>query len=61
MDENQTPARDPFIEEVRALKAEASARFGHDLAKIGAHLREIERSMAKPPLPPPSSASTKVA
>lgn len=37
------PTGDPFIDEIRRLKWEASARFGHDPERMFAHLKELER------------------
>ena len=45
--ENHPPFEDPFIDEVRALKERASARFDHDLGRIFEHPREIERRVGQ--------------
>lgn len=35
--------RDPLIDEVRRARMELSARFGHDIKKLGAFLRKEEQ------------------
>lgn len=41
------PTGDPLIDEVRAIKYELSARFGHDIERLGAHLKAIQEEMAR--------------
>lgn len=41
------PTGDPFIDEVRAIKYELSARFDHDVEKLGAHLKAIQENIAR--------------
>jgi len=42
-DENErSEYEDPFLDEVRALRRDFSARFDHDLDKLCDHLEEIE-------------------
>lgn len=36
--------RDPLVDEVRRIRAEVSAEYGHDLEKLCEHLREVEAS-----------------
>jgi len=36
------PSKDAIVDEVRAIRAEISAQFGNDIAKLSEHLREIE-------------------
>jgi hypothetical protein len=50
-------ACDPGIEEVRALRRELSERFGHDLARLGQHLRAIEQKHADRVVQPPDRSS----
>ena len=33
---------DPNVDEIRAIRAELSARFGNDVGKLCAHLRHVE-------------------
>jgi hypothetical protein len=46
------PTGDPLIDEVRRMKWEVSARFGHDPKKLFEYLRELQKShpggIAKP-------------
>ena len=37
------PHSDPLIEEVRALRRGISERFGNDVDRLCAHLREVQR------------------
>jgi len=39
---------DPFLDEVRALKREASERAGHNIDLLCKQLQEIERTMNNP-------------
>ena len=41
------PTSDPFIDEVRAIKYELSARFDHDVDKLGAHLKAVQEDIAR--------------
>jgi hypothetical protein len=41
------PTGDPFIDEVRAIKYELSARFDHDIERLGAHLKAIQEDIAR--------------
>lgn len=34
---------DPIISEIRRVRHETSARFGHDVRRLGAHYMEMER------------------
>jgi hypothetical protein len=34
---------DPLIEEVRAIRREIGAQFGHDVERLCEHLREVQR------------------
>jgi hypothetical protein len=43
---------DPIVEEIRGHREEHAARFGHDLRRIVADLREKERRSARPLLNP---------
>lgn len=38
---------DAFIDEVRAIKYELSARFDHDIEKLGAHLKAVQEDIAR--------------
>lgn len=42
-----TPTGDPLIDEVRAIKYELSARFDHDIEKLGAHLKAVQEDIAR--------------
>jgi len=42
-----TPTGDPLIDEVRAIKYELSARFDHDIERLGAHLKAIQEDIAR--------------
>ncbi|MEZ6234341.1 MAG: hypothetical protein R3B68_09140 [Phycisphaerales bacterium] len=59
--ENHPPLEDPFLDEVRALKERASARFDHDLTRIFEHLREIERRHADRVVPDQDAGRGQVA
>lgn len=59
--ENESAFSDPFLDEVHALKAAASARFGDDLNRIFAHLREIERQNADRLVRPPDHDAERAA
>jgi len=41
------PTGDAFIDEVRAIKGELSARFDHDLEELGAHLKAVQKDIAQ--------------
>jgi len=41
------PTGDPLIDEVRALKYELSARFGHDIERLGDHLKALQEDIAR--------------
>jgi hypothetical protein len=41
------PTGDPLIDEVRAIKYELSARFDHDVEKLGAHLKAVQEDIAR--------------
>jgi hypothetical protein len=41
------PTGDPFIDEVRAIKYELSARFDHDVERLGAHLKALQEDIAR--------------
>ena len=41
------PTGDPLIDEVRAVKYELSARFDHDVERLGAHLKAIQEDIAR--------------
>ena len=41
------PTADPFIDEVRAIKYELSARFDHDIDRLGAHLKAVQEDIAR--------------
>ena len=41
------PEGDPLIDEVRAIKYELSARFDHDVEKLGAHLKTVQEDIAR--------------
>ena len=53
---------DPLVDEIRAIKESISARFDHDVVKLGEHLRrEQERSgrriiRRKPVRPQPTTS-----
>jgi hypothetical protein len=34
---------DPIISEIRRVRREISARFGHDVRRLGAHYMELEK------------------
>ena len=36
--------RDPLIDEVRRIRTDLSAEYGHDLGKLCNHLREVQAS-----------------
>ena len=44
--EKPTPRSDAIVDEVRAIRAELSARFGNDIDKLCDHLRSIEAQYA---------------
>lgn len=56
VDPPETP--DPFIDEARALKRDASERFGNDPARIAEHLRAIERARPDNVVEPPRDRAT---
>jgi len=41
------PTGDSFIDEVRAMKYELSARFDHDIERLGDHLKELQEDIAR--------------
>ena len=41
------PTGDPLIDEVRAIKYELSARFDHDIERLGAHLKAVQEDIAR--------------
>ncbi len=41
------PTGDPLIDEVRAIKYELSARFDHDVERLGAHLKALQEEIAR--------------
>ena len=41
------PTGDPLIDEVRAIKYELSARFDHDVEKLGAHLKAVQEEITR--------------
>jgi len=41
------PTGDPLIDEVRAIKYELSARFVHDVERLGAHLKAVQKDIAQ--------------
>lgn len=41
------PTGDALIDEIRAVKYELSARFDHDVEKLGAHLKTIQEDIAR--------------
>jgi hypothetical protein len=55
------PYRDEFLEEVHRLKEAASAEFDHDLGRIIAHLKEIERRYAGRVVQPPTDRASDAA
>lgn len=38
---------DPLIDEVRAIKYEFSARFDHDVERLGAYLKTLQEEIAQ--------------
>jgi len=41
----RSPAkRDPLVDEVRRIRTDLSAEYGHDLGKLCDHLREVQAS-----------------
>jgi len=44
--EPQRTSADPFLDEVRAAKAAVAADCGHDLDRLLAHLRDVQRAHA---------------
>lgn len=41
------PTGNPLIDEVRAMKYELSARFDHDIEKLGAYLKTVQEEIAR--------------
>ncbi len=41
------PTGDPLIDEVRAIKYQLSARFDHDIEKLGTHLKTLQEDIAR--------------
>ncbi len=41
------PTGDALIDEVRTMKYELSARFDHDLEKLGAYLKAVQEELAQ--------------
>jgi len=41
------PTGDALIDEIRAIKYELSARFGHDIEKLGDHLKTVQEEIAR--------------
>ena len=48
---------DLLVDEVRRIRADISAQFGHDVGRLTEHLREIERHENRPILEPRSGRS----
>lgn len=44
--------KDPLIDEVRAVRHEMSAEFGHDTRAFLAYIKEVEKRYADRMLPP---------
>ena len=45
--EPPAPTGDPLIDEVRAIKYELSARFDHDVERLGAYLKAVQEEIAR--------------
>lgn len=41
------PTGDPLIDEVRAIKYELSARFDHDIERLGAYLKTVQEDIGR--------------
>jgi len=41
------PTGDALIDEIRTIKYELSARFGHDIEKLGDHLKTVQEEIAR--------------
>jgi hypothetical protein len=55
------PRKDPFLDEVHALKRAAFTRSGDDLDKHIKHLQELDRQNADRLIQPPSDSETDAA
>ena len=54
--ENPSIPSDPFLDEVRRLKSDVSARFDGDVERLAAHFKEIERRHRAGLIPVPSES-----
>ncbi len=54
-------SKDPFLDEIRALKRAAFARSGDDLDKHIEHLQELDRQNADRVIQPPQDSETDAA
>ncbi len=54
-------SKDPLIDEIRAVRHEISAEFGHDTRALLQHYREMEKRYADRMLPPTGEAPAREA